>query len=244
MSSIARICLWSGPRNISTALMYSFAQRPQCKVFDEPLYAHYLSNISEETKAKHPLNHEILSTMENNGERVADFMTGDFPDGITEVFFKNMVHHILDLNLGFTKDVVNVILTRNPEDMLPSFDKVIEQPSIEDVGYKAHLDLIEELQKLGVPFVVVESRDILENPENQLKRICDAAGIEFLPEMLYWEAGARVEDGIWAPYWYNETHTSTGFLKYKPKPGPFPERLIPLLEECRTHFEKIISYTE
>ena len=103
---------------------------------------------------------------------------------------------------------------------------------------------IEELQKLGVPFVVVESRDILENPENQLKRICDAAGIEFLPEMLYWEAGARVEDGIWAPYWYNGTHASTGFQEYKPKPGPFPERLIPLLEECRTHFEKIISYTE
>ena len=244
MSSITRICLWSGPRNISTALMYSFAQRPQCKVFDEPLYAHYLSNISEEKKARHPLHQEILSIMENNGERVTDFMTGDFPDDISEVFFKNMAHHILDLDLGFTKDVVNVILTRNPKDMLPSFDKVIEQPSLEDVGYKAHVDLIKELQKLGAPFVVVESRDILECPEKQLTRICDTAGIEFLPEMLYWEAGARVEDGIWAPYWYNGTHLSTGFEEFKRKSSPFPERLIPLLEECRPYFEKIISYTE
>ena len=118
MSSLARLCLWSGPRNISTALMYYFAQRPQCKVFDEPLYAHYLSNISEEKKTKHPLHHKILSTMENNGERVEDFMTGDFPNGITEVFFKKMAHHILGLDLGFTKDVVNVILTGNPMDML------------------------------------------------------------------------------------------------------------------------------
>ncbi len=109
MSNPVRICLWSGPRNISTALMYSFAQRPGCKVFDEPLYAHYLRNVSEENRKRHPESNVILETMENNGARVVDFMLGDFPEGTTEVFFKNMTHHILDLDISFMKNVINVM---------------------------------------------------------------------------------------------------------------------------------------
>ena len=243
MSNPVRICLWSGPRNISTALMYSFAQRPGCKVFDEPLYAHYLRNVSEENRKRHPESNVILETMENNGARVVDFMLGDFPEGTTEVFFKNMTHHILDLDISFMKNVVNVILTRNPEDMLPSFDKVIESPSISDVGYAAHTELIAELEDMGAPFVVVESRAILENPRHELSRICDTAGLPFDETMLSWEKGAREEDGVWAPHWYAGTHNSTGFQKYSPKKGEFPERLRPLLEECLTYFEKIITYT-
>ena len=146
MSNPVRICLWSGPRNISTALMYSFAQRPGCKVFDEPLYSHYLSNVSAENRQRHPECDVILDTMENDGSKVVDFMLGDFSKDTTAVFFKNMSHHILDLDKSFMKDVVNVILTRDPEDMLPSFDKVIESPSLRDVGYAAHTELIEDLE--------------------------------------------------------------------------------------------------
>ena len=243
MNKPTRICLWSGPRNISTALMYSFAQRPNCKVFDEPLYAHYLKSVSEETRLRHPECSEILRTMENDGTKVVDFMLGDFPTNTNELFFKNMAHHILDLDIEFMKDVVNVILTRDPHDMLPSFDKVIENPSISEVGYKAHFELIEKLDAMEAPFVVVESRAILEDPEKQLRRICDAAGIEFMDKMLSWEPGARPEDGVWAKHWYTGTHSSSGFARYKPKSAPFPDHLKPLLEESSKYFEKLISYT-
>ncbi len=242
MSNLIRICLWSGPRNISTALMYSFAQRPGCKVYDEPLYAHYLSNIPQDKRQKHPECDVILKTMENDGKKVIDFMLGDFPENATEVFFKNMTHHLLDLDRDFMKDVVNVILTRNPEDMLPSFDKVIESPTLSDVGYADHVNLINDLQEMGAPFVVVESRAILENPRKELGRICDSAGFPFLDEMLSWEMGPREEDGVWAPHWYTGTHNSTGFQKYSPKSDEFPDRLKPLLKECRPHFEKILTY--
>tara|TARA_Y100000589_G_scaffold327275_1_gene368773 strand:+ start:344 stop:1078 length:735 start_codon:yes stop_codon:yes gene_type:complete len=243
MINPVRICLWSGPRNISTALMYSFAQRPGCKVFDEPLYAHYLRNVSEENKKRHPESNVILETMENDGAKVVDFMLGDFPKGTTAVFFKNMTHHILDLDISFMKDVVNVILTRHPEDMLPSFNKVIESPSISDVGYAAQTELIAKLENIGAHFVVVESRAILENPIRELSRICDAAGLPFDETMLSWEKGPREEDGVWAPHWYTRTHNSTGFQKYSPKKAVFPERLRPLLEECLPYFEKIITYS-
>ena len=228
MSNPVRICLWSAPRNISTSLIYSFAQRPGCRVFDEPLYAHYLSNVSEENRKRHPEYNVIIETMENDGAKVVDFILGDFSEGTTAVFFKNMTHHILDLDISFMKDVVNVILTRNPEDMLPSFDKVIESPSISDVGYAAHTELIAKLEDMGAPFVVVESRAILENPSRELSRICDAAGLPFDETMLSWEKGAREEDGVWAPHWYTGTHNSTGFQKYSPKKGEFPKKgLIP-----------------
>ena len=244
MSNPVRICLWSGPRNISTALMYSFAQRPGCKVFDEPLYAHYLNNVDEENRLRHPEQEVILKTMENDGGKVVDFMLGDFPKETTEVFFKNMTHHILGLDKSFMKGVVNVILTRDPKDMLPSFDKVIESPSISDIGYEAHIELIAELEGMGAPFVVVESRAILENPERELGRICEAAGLQFDQVMLSWEKGAREEDGVWAPHWYTGTHNSTGFQKYRPKTDKFPTKLKPLLDECRPHFEKILTYAE
>ena len=136
--NITRICLWSGPRNISTALMYSFAQRKDTTVFDEPLYAYYLS----QTKARkyHPGAEDILSSMENNGEKVIETMMGYHPKPI--VFFKNMTHHLLDLDRSFMKDVVHIILTRDPVEMLPSFAKVIADPNMEDVGDASHLDLL------------------------------------------------------------------------------------------------------
>ena len=223
--------------------MYSFAQRPNCQVFDEPLYAHYLRSVSEETRLRHPGCSEILRTMENNGKKVVDFMLGNFSGSTNELFFKNMTHHILDLDVEFMKDVVNVILTRDPRDMLPSFDKVIENPSISEVGYKAHVELIEKLESMGAKFVVVESRALLLNPEKQLTRICNAAGIKFIDDMLSWEPGARPEDGVWAKYWYTGTHSSSGFAKYKPKYEPFPEHLKQLLEESTQYFEKLIPYT-
>jgi len=132
-----RICLWSGPRNISTALMYSFAQREDTMVLDEPLYAHYLASSEKALVDRHPVAQVVLDTMENDGAKVVDMMMGEFPSDV--VFFKNMTHHLLDLDRSFMEGVVNVILTRDPVDMLPSFAKVIKDPTMADVGYKAHI---------------------------------------------------------------------------------------------------------
>lgn len=235
--STKRICLWSGPRNISTTLMYSFAQRSDTKVFDEPLYAHYLSN----TKAKnyHPGADDILVTMENDGEKVVDMMMGDHEKSV--IFFKNMTHHLLDLDRDFMKDCSHIILTRDPVEMLPSFDKVIKNPSIDDVGYALHTELLEYFKKAGITPIVLDAKKVLLRPEKVLKQLCDHIGISFDKKMLHWEARARSEDGIWAQYWYTNIHSSTGFMPYKAKTAPFPERLKPLLNECLIHYKKLNS---
>lgn len=234
---ITRICLWSGPRNISTTLMYSFAQRADTVVFDEPLYAHYLCN----TKADeyHPGAIDIIATQENDGEKVVDMMMGKHNQPL--VFFKNMTHHLLSLNRSFMKDVVNVILTRDPKEMIPSFAKVINNPSIGDIGYELHTELIGHFEKEGINYVVLDSKKILLNPKKVLTEFCNKIGIEFDNTMLKWMAGARKEDGIWAKFWYKNVHRSTGYLPYKPKKDPFPEKLIPLLNECKVHYDKILE---
>lgn len=238
MANIKRICLWSGPRNISTTLMYSFAQREDTMVFDEPLYAYYLSNSI--AKEYHPGTQDILDSLEHNGEKVIDKMMTNQEKPI--LFYKNMTHHLLDLNLDFMKDVYNVILTRDPFEMLPSFDKVITNPSIHDVGYAKHSELLDYFEAHNIEPIVLDSKRILLNPKKVLTELCDFIGIPFDENMLQWQAGAREEDGSWAKYWYANIHKSTGFLKYKPKTEPFPKHLEGLLKECIPHYNKLLKY--
>ena len=228
-SDIKRIALWSGPRNISTALMYSFAQRSDTKVFDEPLYAHYLNN----TKAHeyHPGAQDVLRTMENDGNKVIDMMVKNSERPV--IFYKNMTHHLLDLDRNFMKEMVNVILSRDPLEMLPSFAKVIPNPTMDDVGYRAHIDLIQFFKDHNIRFVVMDGMKTLLNPEGVLKQLCEFAGIDFDPNMLQWEPHQRPEDGVWAQYWYASVQRSRGFAKYNPKTEAFPEHLEPLLKASR-----------
>ena len=230
-----RICLWSGPRNISTTLMYSFAQRDDTKVYDEPLYAHYLSNT--EAKNYHPGASEILNVMENSGSNVIEMMLGDHDKPI--VFFKNMTHHLVDLDYTFMKDCVNIILTRDPVEMLPSFDKVIKNPTIDDVGYALHTELIRYFEQKEIDFIVLDAKKVLLNPKEVLEKLCNRIGINFDKNMLSWQAKAKKEDGVWAKYWYTNIHNSTGYLPYKPKSTPFPNHLEPLLKSCLPHYEKL-----
>lgn len=233
-----RIFVWSGPRNISTALMYAFAQRSDTRVFDEPLYGYYLAHSP--AREYHPGTQDILSTMELDGNRVVQAMVENQEKPV--LFFKNMCHHLLDLDRSFMKQGINVILTRDPREMLSSFREVIEKPGMNDVGYQAQAALLDYLRAESLPFVVVDSKDLLMNPAAYLERLCARIGIPFEPGMLSWEAGPRKEDGIWAPYWYANVHRSTGFSPYKPKDLPFPSNLETLLAACQPMYEKLMTY--
>lgn len=234
-NSIKRISLWSGPRNISTALMYSFAQRNDTKVFDEPLYAYYLKNSN--AKDYHPGAETILKTMENDGYEVVKMMLNYSEQPV--LFFKNMTHHLLDLDRRFMKSLYNVILTRDPREMLPSFAKVIKQPTMMDVGYKLHLDLIQYFEKNDINYVVLDAKNVLLNPEGVLKQLCDHSDIPFNNAMLAWQPQKLEEDGVWAKYWYDNVHKSSKFSTYKPKADPFPKHLIPLLNECLPYYNQL-----
>ncbi len=233
---IVRICLWSGPRNISTALMYSFAQRDDTVVYDEPLYAYYLSKTH--AREYHPGAQEVIASMENDGEKVVrDLILGDQPKPVA--FFKHMTHHLLDLDRDFLSQTVNILLTRDPLDMLPSFATQIQNPSLQDVDYKSHTELLSLLQSMGQDPPVLDSKQILLNPKKVLGELCERIGIPFQEAMLSWGAGARPEDGSWAKYWYKSVHQSTGFGRYIQKSDPFPEALRPLLEECQPYYEQL-----
>ncbi len=213
--------------------MYSFAQREDTSVYDEPLYAYYLANTT--AKEYHPGADDIIATMENDGEKVvADVILGPQPTPVA--FFKQMTHHLYELDQAFLARTVNVMLTRHPRDMLPSYAEQVDKPTLRDVGYKMHLDLVEYLQSLGQEPAVLDSEATLRNPRGVLQKLCERIGIPFDEAMLSWPAGARPEDGIWAEYWYASVHRSTGFQPYKPKTEPFPENLKPLFDECMPYY--------
>ncbi len=233
-----RICVWSGPRNISTALMYSFAQRNDTTVVDEPLYAHYLT--STPAVEYHPGAEEVISDQENDGKKVIEEVVfGEYDTPI--VFFKHMTHHLVDLDWSFLKDTINVILTRDPRDMLPSIVKQIPNPTMQDVGYAAHLELLNYLKDIGQNPLVIDSKDVLMNPQKKLTEFCEFAGIPFDEAMLRWEAGARPEDGIWAKHWYHNVHKSTGFQAYQPKKVPVPKHVGYLYTQCLECYRRLIS---
>ena len=228
-----RICVWSGPRCISTALMYSFAQRADTTVYDEPLYAHYLSHSS--AREYHPGADEIVATMETDGKQVvADTILGPQPTPVA--FFKQMTHHLIELDQSFMKQTVNVMLTRHPRDVLPSYAEQVSRPTLRDVGYKMHLDLVEYLLSLGQEPAILDSEATLRNPRGVLEKLCERMGIVFDAAMLSWPVGPRPEDGIWAPHWYESVHRSIGFQPYKAKMEPFPEHLKPLFDECMPYY--------
>ena len=241
MIETKRICLWSGPRNISTALMYSFGQREDTTIVDEPLYAHYLASTN--ASEYHPGAEEVLESQENDGSKVVEeVILGEYETPI--VFFKNMTHHLVNLDWSFLEKTINVILTRPPRDMLPSYAKQVKNPSMKDVGYKKHLKLVKYLNDIGRKPVVIDSKKMLQDPQSGLRKLCDAVGIPFDEAMMSWPAGPRKEDGVWARHWYHSVHQSTGFKAYKPKTGPFPEELKELLVECQEAYKKLLTYSE
>ena len=237
--SVKRISVWSGPRNISTALMYSFAQRADTQVFDEPLYAHYLSSIAD--RPEHPGEQKILDAQENDGRRVVE-NTLMADHGPQVLFFKNMAHHLVDLDWSFLDGMTNVLLTRPPRDMLHSYSKTIPDFGLADTGSDKLKQLADEIVAKGQEPVVIDSKRLLESPELILRQLCDRVGIEFEDCMLSWEAGSKADEGVWAPHWYQNAHLSTGFVAYKSKAEAFPKRLQPLLDECQELYDELMPF--
>lgn len=229
-----RICLWSGPRNVSTALMYSFAARSDTRVLDEPLYAHYL----RVSGARHPGREEILLNQDPDGEAVVrEVVMGPCDKPI--LFQKHMAHHLVDLDLSFLKRTCNVFLIRDPREMLPSLVHQIERPVLGDTGLAVQTDLLRKLRGWGQDPPVLDSRELLLDPRSVLERLCRRLEIPFQESMLSWPRGGRPEDGVWAPHWYHNVHRSTGFIPYQSKREPITERLAPLLAECLPHYETL-----
>ena len=212
MDQPVRICLWSGPRNISTALMYSFAQRRDTQVIDEPLYAHYLRY----SQAQHPGKSDILRSQDSDGMKVIEqVILGNYTKPV--VFFKQMAHHLVDLPEHFLHHTQNILLIRSPRAVLNSFSQIIESPRLEDIGIQQQYHMFSRWSQQGIPPLVLDSQEVLLNPGKVLRALCQAMEIPYEPDMLHWEAGPRPEDGVWAPYWYANVHRSTGFQPFRPK---------------------------
>ena len=206
-----RIAMWSGPRNISTAMMYAFANRADCAAWDEPFYAPYLA----ETGLAHPMAAEILAQHETNPETVAQRCLGPIPGDKAHFYMKHMPLHMLpQFPLDWADSCVNVHLIRHPARVVASYSAKRENPTLADIGFAQQVAFFQRF-----PGPVLDSADIRENPAGMIQALCAEIGLAFDPNMLVWPAGPRSFDGIWAAHWYHQVHKSTGFAGAE---GPMP----------------------
>ena len=204
-----RIAMWSGPRNLSTAMMRAFGARADCAVVDEPFYAPFLAA----TGLDHPMREEILARHENDPEAVAALCRGPAPGGAALFYQKQMTHHMLPaFDLAFMDDVRNAFLIRDPARVVASYEVKREEPTFEDLGFVRQRELFERVaEQLGEAPPVIDSHAVLSDPRRTLGALCGALGIPFDEKMLSWTEGPHPEDGVWGPHWYGSVYRSTGF---------------------------------
>lgn len=233
-----RLAVWSGPRNLSTAMMYSFAQRADFAVVDEPFYGPYLRM----TGLDHPMRDEILAARPEKAAQVAQTLVGPVPDGKAHVYHKHMCQHMIaGMPRGFMADCTNVFLLRHPARVVASFLKGYPQATADDIGFAAQADVFDHVCAMGQRPVVIDSADIRNDPAGMLRKLCDAVGLSFSEDMLSWPAGPKPYDGVWAPHWYASLHATTGFAGPE---GPLPElsgRGNDLVREAMPHYEKLAA---
>jgi sulfotransferase family protein len=208
-----RFAMWSGPRNISTAMMRAWENRGDCAVVDEPLYAHYLA----QTGLDHPGREEVIAAGETDWRKVAARLTGPPPDGKPIWYQKHMTHHLLPhIGRAWLGELTHAFLIRDPREVLLSYIKTRPNVTAEDIGVVQQLEIFEYVQRVcGVTPPVIDAGEFLQAPEVQLRALCDRLSIAFTPRMLSWPSGARASDGVWAPYWYDAVVRSTGFEPYR-----------------------------
>lgn len=237
MQDVKRIQCWSGPRNISTALMYSWRQRADTTVVDEPLYAHYLSNDDR----SHPGVAEVLASQSTDPDEVIrEVILGSCSTPV--LYLKQMAHHLRGVDRGHLAHTENIILTRHPRDMLASLSVQLPNCDLSDTGLVECVELLDAVLAEGGRPLVIESQTLLRDPEGVLTRVCAHVGLEFDPAMLAWPAGPKPEDGVWAPHWYANVHESTGFAPYRPSTREISADLQPVLEEAMPLYERLAEY--
>jgi hypothetical protein len=228
-----RIAMWSGPRNISTAMMRSFGSRADTLVVDEPLYAHYLAT----TGIEHPGREKVIASQPVAWQRVAETLTAPLPPGVTVLYQKHMTHHMLpDIGRDWLAGMAHAYLIRDPAHVVASYARVREEPTLEDLGYPQQVSLFREF-----PGPVVDARDVLLDPRGTLRRLCEDLGLPWDASMLHWAKGPRKTDGVWAPYWYASVDASTCFAPYDARPPLLPEHLLPLVEACTPFYEELAA---
>jgi hypothetical protein len=232
--------MWSGPRNLSTAMMRSFGSRADTFVSDEPFYGCFL----KETGADHPMSEEIIGAMDCDWDSVAATLNGPAPDGSPVWYQKHMWHHMVgpidyDDFAGFT----HAFLIRKPERMIVSYLRKRESARFEDFGLERQADFFDrEAERLGRAPPVVDADDVLANPEAVLSKLCAALRIAWDRAMLTWTAGRRDSDGPWAPHWYGAVEKSTGFGPPDCESPDLPADARRLAARCRPFYERLAAH--
>ncbi len=237
-SAPLRIAMWSGPRNISTAMMRSFENRPDCYVTDEPLYAYYL----EASGAPHPMREAVIASQPTDWRAVVAWLTGPVPDGSPIWYQKHMTHHLLpEVGREWMREVENCFLIRDPRAVLASYARKRETAvRVEDVGMPQQLEIFEYVSNLtGRVPPVIDAADVLRDPRGTLGLLCQRLGVAFREEMLAWPPGRRATDGVWAAHWYQAVERSTGFAPYRPETVDIPPGLAPLARACEEPYRAL-----
>lgn len=236
-----RVAMWSGPRNISTAMMRSFGARPDTAVIDEPFYAAYLAK----TGLNHPMRAEVLVAQPNDWHDVVVDLLGPVPGGKPLFYQKHMTHHMVEgFGRGWIAHVRNAFLIRDPAAVLASYVAKRDAVTLADIGIVQQRELFErEADRLGAAPPVIDGAAVLANPPEVLRRLCAALGIEYTDAMLRWPAGRRETDGVWAPAWYNAVEQSTGFEAPREKPQvELTDTLKRIADEARPHYEALAAH--
>ncbi|WP_246312186.1 HAD family hydrolase [Pseudaquabacterium terrae] len=234
------LAMWSGPRNISTAMMRAFENRPDCVVIDEPLYAAYLAA----TGLDHPARDEVIAAGDTDWRRVVERLAGPIPDGRALWYQKHMAHHLLpDMARDWVHTLTNVFLIRDPAAVVDSYLKSRATITPEDIGLQQQVELFDAVaERLGRAPPVLDADEFLQAPEAQLRALCKRLGISFSECMLSWPAGPRASDGVWAPHWYDAVWRSTGFEPWRPRTPHLSGPGARVAEACRPAYERLRTW--
>jgi hypothetical protein len=239
-NSTLRIAMWSGPRNISTALMRAWENRQDCVVWDEPFYGYYL----DATAIDHPGASEIIADQGTDSAAIIKRCIGEIPEGKSIFYQKHMTLHLLpQLDRSWLKDLHNCFLIREPEAVIASYAAVRSELTLEDIGFVQQSELFDAVSRInGETPLVIDSLDFLLDPRAMLEAICAHYDIEFSEEMLHWPAGPRDSDGVWAPYWYDSVWQSTGFALHRERSYELGKHDSEIARQARPHYEKLYQY--
>ena len=236
-----RIACWSGPRNISTALMRSWSSRNDSFVSDEPFYAYYL----REQQLQHPMSRKIIEYYPNTYDEVVTNLISEIPDDKEHWYQKHMAHHLIDLNnIDWIKNFENCILIRHPRDVISSYVKKNTLNHVDELGYPQQYKIMRYLDSIGKKLIVIDSNILLNNPEKILSQWCNSINLEFDISMLKWEKGNHPQDGIWWKHWYDNVITTTHFQKFSANKSELDKKYQSIYDEALEYYNKLYYFVE